>query len=307
MKKISVFLIALILGFSSVGWAKEQLAVQPKTYFFEAKMRKEMAMARVSGSDCSDLKGSNDLGLRIVNGFWPLFSSISSDGAAELPTDEGLREFLRERSDTQATFVCVPYVKNIQDYLEKGAQFDGNSIKTIGGPVLFYYYGDKARKDLLKNAPPENNKRPLPAGMLLWGNDSYWKIKSLSNCSDHANEFCARIAFFKFKSAKDAAPEYSEENFRVFCWDCKKLKSSPVVLQKAYLFTNQKGVVFDGAFMINESNFFAAPLPAVQNDKRAQQYAAAKEVRRVKKILQWEELRALAEKEMGADIKKSAN
>lgn len=302
-------LAVLILSFSATGWAEQETATQPKAYFFEAKGRKELYIGQVYGSNCSNLKGNIDVGKRSVQGLWEALKWGFADGDLDLPIDDKIRQEYRKKAPVEFWLLCVPYVENITDYLEKGGEFDGQgSIKTTGGPVLFYNRHPEEQKAILEQvAIEENKKRPLPKGMLLWQRDMYWKIKSFSNCANHDNEFCAKIEFAKFK-AENAPLEYSEENFRVLCWDCNKFKSSPELLQKAYVSRNAwlpSAIVFDGAFMTNEILFSLTPSPAVQY-RTPEQYAA-KEKYRKKLVLYWEELRELAEKEMKVNVKNDRN
>lgn len=168
---------------------------------------------------------------------------------------------------------CLPNVRNIRPYLAEGAQYiDSTTIKLVSGLYLIKMSEPALSReeyflDVLKrtsgNGPEhqkilENKFAEIPTtARLISGR--FYDISHIEECGDRDdNIFCAIIDIY------DPEPRQNKM-FKVFCWDCERIGSSPESLLDSFLFYQSGyGLLSDGGIAFEFDSIASKHIPRLQ-------------------------------------------
>lgn len=258
---IAVFIIRLGLQFARPPELLTANVTDGKNYFFIDVFPKDSAMAAISGTGCHDLRGElskvDRRSVRAANIFeviWQLATGLKRETTGDW---EKLEAWKEEQHSYQASVFCVPYVKDLNQYLSNPrASISSSAVMIDDGPLLPLYYTHHV----------EAFKRPEGAfgGDAIQVSGRFITVDSVTSCSENKHQFCAKVSFYSQMATSEppTLERHAQQDFRVVCWECDALRPSAKAVQDRVLFiVEDNGLNFDtqiglnGGYMISEKSF----------------------------------------------------
>jgi len=156
----------------------------------------------------------------------------------------------------RGSLFCVPYVENIEDYLNNSMAYIGsNEVSFENGPRLVpaqMHTGSEIRKSEIRQRDEEILRTNLDASGLnpeLHGlkwipesngyNGAFLKVQSVGRCGKDSEALCARTIDYSYM------PPH-EKMYYILCWECEKLSSSATAFGDAIQFSYSGNLALDG-------------------------------------------------------------
>lgn len=217
-------------------------------YYFGQATPKEFNAIYVKGDSCDNLKAKSYSAANSAEAF--------VYGAALGPKEKAAREqWHNERGNYEAPYSCLPPVKNIKSYLEKGIQTH-LGLYLNDGPILYV-----ARTAVSYPPPviPERTGLPDTAEWVLGG---YKDISKAAPCADNPAESCVNMDLYLYNHTlkKYQVSTFNSEKgpFRILCWDCPKIKTAtPKEILHSLKFHNSayNAYMIDGGVMVQDNPY----------------------------------------------------